>query len=106
MTFAFIGEPVFGDRPDRKHTPFAVSLLSADLLSVAMCTLAGHSRPKEAMAHYIAQPVEKTVQTTLEHIVALEECLFGAINDGDWSVFGGSEQSPLAKVPSVVTNDR
>ena len=31
-TYAFVGEPVLGDRPDRKHTPFMLKILTPDLL--------------------------------------------------------------------------
>jgi hypothetical protein len=31
-TYAFVGEPVSGDRPDRKHTPFMLKILTPDLL--------------------------------------------------------------------------
>lgn len=31
-TYAFVGEPVSGDRPDRKHTPFILKILTPDLL--------------------------------------------------------------------------
>ena len=34
-TYAFAGSPVRGDRPDTKHSPYILRLLSEDLLSVA-----------------------------------------------------------------------
>ena len=31
-TYAFVGEPISGDRPDRKRTPFVLKILTPDLL--------------------------------------------------------------------------
>lgn len=75
LTFAFVGEPVTGDRPDRKRTPFSIRLATDDLVK---------RRPGAAKLRYAAHVVDPAVQTTLDMIVVLEEELFTANEAGDW----------------------
>ena len=73
LTFAFVGEPVTGDRPDRKRTPFSVRLCTDDLI-----------QRRGNRLRYAAHVVDPAVQTTLDMIVVLEEELFEANEQGDW----------------------
>lgn len=78
LTFAFIGEPVTGDRPDRKRTPFSIRLATDNLLPSATSAFSIRS----AKLKYAAHGVDPAVQTTLDMIVLLEEELFAANEDG------------------------
>lgn len=123
LTFAFIGGPVSGDRPDRKRTPFCLRIATGDLVRVAAKNAYGqhrtaqarHSRaaavpaaPRSAAAtvNYVCEAVPETVQTTLDYIVRLEDELFSAIEDGLWSDFlrdGKAEKVALAHAACAVS---
>ena len=80
LTFAFVGEPVTGDRPDRKRTPFSIRLATDNLLPSA--TLQTSPSVRGAKLRYAAHVVDPAVQTTLDMIVSLEEELFAANEEG------------------------
>jgi len=79
LTFAFVGAPVTGDRPDRKRTPFSIRLATDDLIP----SLRAGTAPSASL-RYAAHVVDPAVQTTLDMIVVLEEELFAANEAGDW----------------------
>ncbi|CAK8996536.1 Uncharacterized protein SCF082_LOCUS4834 [Durusdinium trenchii] len=87
LTFAFIGEPVTGDRPDRKRTPFSIRLATDNLLPSATSAFSIRS----AKLKYAAHGVDPAVQTTLDMIVLLEEELFAANEAGDWQKLAALE---------------
>jgi len=78
LTLAFIGEPVMGDRPEYKRTPFVLQLLTDNLLTNV-------GRRAANVVHYEGQHVSEGARTTLEHFVSREEVLFEALEKGDWS---------------------
>lgn len=77
VTFAFVGGPVHGDRPDTKCTPFILRLVSSDLTSVAGDAL---------VANYECQATE--AETSLDHLVSQESTLFDSLDSGDWTLMG------------------
>mmetsp|Transcript_95956 Transcript_95956/g.311212 ORF Transcript_95956/g.311212 Transcript_95956/m.311212 type:complete len:404 (-) Transcript_95956:372-1583(-) len=97
LTFAFIGEPVFGDRPDRKRTPFCLRIATGNLVEGAAAVVKGKERAVSDRVWYSAEAVQDTVQTTLDVIVGLEEELFGAIQDGCWSDLIAEADSPAVR---------
>ena len=74
LTFAFVGGPVSGDRPDRKRTPFAIRLATDDLVALSRT----QASKKVSKLRYAAHAVDPAVQTSLDMIVILEEELFQA----------------------------
>ncbi|CAE7667518.1 unnamed protein product [Symbiodinium pilosum] len=80
LTFAFVGGPVSGDRPDRKRTPFAIRLATDDLVALSRV----EASDKVSKLRYAAHAVDPAVQTSLDMIVILEEELFHANEAGDW----------------------
>lgn len=104
LTFAFIGGPVTGDRPDRKRTPFCLRIGTGDLARAAARSAYAHHRTCQARAgravtvpavprsagqivNYVAEAVPDHVQTTLDCIVRLEDEFFRTVEDGQWSFF-------------------
>ena len=77
LTFAFVGGPVSGDRPDRKRTPFAIRLATDDLVALSRV----EASDKVSKLRYAAHAVDPAVQTSLDMIVILEEELFHANED-------------------------
>jgi len=118
LTFAFIGHPVTGDRPDRKRTPFCLRIATGDLVRSAVRNAYGQHRicsqqqkppgvggapapgrpPRSTAAtvSYAAEVVAENVLTSLDYIVTLEEELFPAIEEGGWSTFLGSSDRAAA----------
>lgn len=109
LTFAFVGAPVTGDRPDRKRTPFCLRIATGDLVRAASRSVVLHRetcearkkreplvpstpRGNAASVWYAAEAVRDDVNTTLDYIVSLEDELFGAIEDGSWSGLLGCEE--------------
>ncbi|CAJ1394598.1 unnamed protein product [Effrenium voratum] len=89
LTFAFVGGPVTGDRPDRKRTPFSIRLATDDLIAAAAARnpkprVGEEKSPSIAKLRYAAHAVDPAVHTTLDMIVLLEEELFQANEVGDW----------------------
>jgi len=77
VTYAFVGGPVVGDRPDRKRTPYILRLVTSDLAAVAS---------EASLSNYSAHAAE--AETTLDHFVRQESTLFDALDSGDWSSMG------------------
>lgn len=90
LTFAFVGEPVIGDRPDRKRTPFCLRIATGNLVQAAAAAALGRRR-REAKVWYAAEATSESVQTTLDYIVGLEEELFGAVEHGHWRSLAGED---------------
>ena len=105
-TYAFVGAPVHGDRPDRKHTPFVLKMLTANLLQGEMLTAADsfdvrplstprrptHAPPRAVLSLWFWQ-VEYTCRHTRESttaaVVAEDAALMGgAVNVDSWANFG------------------
>lgn len=81
LTMAFIGDPVMGDRPDRKRTPFCLRLASENLAADLSVLKPGHPRFDETV-WYGAEAVGSTAETTFELAVGMEEELFSALERG------------------------
>jgi len=95
LTLAFVGEPVSGDRPSCKCTPFVLRLLSGDLAATGAPL---------APAQYCVRPAIRGVKTITSHLAALEPELFEAADAGEWasiseSAAGASTAS--SRCPSV-----
>jgi len=88
LTFAFVGEPAIGDRPDRKHTPFMLRMLTDNLIA------APQPRPDESVTSvptstvavkYMVEFVHAPV--VLDHMLAMREMLCRHARDNDWESF-------------------
>jgi len=112
VTFAFVGEPVAGDRPDRKYTPWVLRLVSGDLVADAR-PRAGGARNLAATAsekgqppsspvvrpltraqrrtaivvEYLTVPASEDVELITDHVENVEEELFDVVEHGNWSIF-------------------
>mmetsp|Transcript_74179 Transcript_74179/g.143579 ORF Transcript_74179/g.143579 Transcript_74179/m.143579 type:complete len:469 (+) Transcript_74179:65-1471(+) len=62
MTLAFIGDPVIGDRPSSKSTPFILRLVTDDLLAASA---QGHTR---GPSKYSVQPAPTNAVTMSSHV--------------------------------------
>uniref|UniRef100_A0A7S4S8A2 Uncharacterized protein n=1 Tax=Alexandrium monilatum TaxID=311494 RepID=A0A7S4S8A2_9DINO len=97
LTFAFVGEPVLGDRPDRKRTPLVLRLATGDLAAAARLATAGELGSPTTTVHLVVEPAAEEAQFILDHIVSLEDELFAAVGTGRWSAFlGGGAEYPQA----------
>ncbi|CAE8652939.1 unnamed protein product, partial [Polarella glacialis] len=120
LTFAFVGGPVTGDRPDRKRTPFALRMATDDLVAAAAGRRNNSNNSSNnnsnnnndndtnnssnnnnssrasptAWLRYAAHAVGPSANTTLDLIVSLEEELFAANEDGDWQKLAAVEPPP------------
>mmetsp|Transcript_107684 Transcript_107684/g.186395 ORF Transcript_107684/g.186395 Transcript_107684/m.186395 type:complete len:220 (+) Transcript_107684:3-662(+) len=90
VTFAFIGGPAIGDRPDTKRTPFVLRLTTSDLMHAASTAANGADQPKTSPAWYTVEPTASNAHLILEHVTDLEEELFRAIQTGDWGLLSGA----------------
>lgn len=102
LTFAFIGEPVTGDRPDRKRTPFCLQIATNDLVRVAEATVRGEPEASQAArVWYSAEAVSESILNTLDFVVSIEDRLFKTIEQGTWEPFlrGVREDDEAASVP-------
>mmetsp|Transcript_21978 Transcript_21978/g.63368 ORF Transcript_21978/g.63368 Transcript_21978/m.63368 type:complete len:418 (+) Transcript_21978:64-1317(+) len=97
LTVAFVGDPVIGDRPDRKRTPFLLRLLTSDLVAAVAPALEGMPRPATTV-HFSAAGATPGLPLVQDHIAELAEELHRAIEDGDWAAFG---PSPAAGTPQA-----
>merc|ERR1719362_1919380 len=79
LTLAFVGDPVKGDRPSCKCTPFVLRLLSGDLADA-----------KPALARYCVRPALEGVDTIAENLVGLQNELFLAMESGKWTSISDS----------------
>lgn len=101
LTFAFIGEPVWGDRPDRKHTPFVLRLTTADLVPTALDLSEGRT-PSSVQVGYLAENAVPDAEAVLSHVVELEGVLFPAVETGRWAeVFGVPAAAPATAASSL-----
>lgn len=89
LTFAFIGEPVTGDRPDCKSTPFVLRMVTEDLLPGARQAAAGIPTPWRASVRCDAETVTEGARFMLEHIASVEEDLFKVAESGEWDALFG-----------------
>lgn len=111
LTFAFIGEPVVGDRPDCKRTPFALLLASQDLLHAATKAARGVPPPREEIVYYNACAVPANARTQLDVITFFEEKLSEANRSGNWCVLTGETSNqppfkmPYSEAPNFLRED-
>lgn len=82
LTLAFVGEPVVGDRPTTKRTPFLVRLLTENLLTSVI--LAAESTQNPTEVSYLIRPASWNANTTSDHLDELERELLLAAGTGDW----------------------
>lgn len=75
VTLAFVGEPVSGDRPSCKRTPFVLQLTTDDL-----------TQRQPAMSKYSVQPAIEGDSSILEHWQTFEQAIVDVVEDGSWSV--------------------
>lgn len=75
LTLAFVGEPVAGDRPSCKRTPYMLKVLSDNLYQVG-------SQPVQSVANYSAHLVPEDVLTTERYLAQIEPKLFEAVDNG------------------------
>merc|ERR1712062_57462 len=85
VTVAFVGEPVAGDRPDSKRTPYILRLITNDLVSVPNCE---DPALAASTVHYECQHASAEAECALEYFVLQEPQLLAAMQKGDWSDFG------------------
>ena len=107
-----MGAPVHGDRPDRKHTPFVLKMLTANLLPGEMLTAADSFdvRPLSIHAHrptsththtplraeltvawfwQVEYTCRHTRESTTAAVVAEDAALMGgAVNVDSWASLG------------------
>ncbi|CAL1167322.1 unnamed protein product [Cladocopium goreaui] len=106
LTFAFVGAPVTGDRPDRKRTPFSIRLATDDLVPCLRRRSANGANASSKL-RYAAHVVDPAVQTTLDMIVVLEEELFAANEAGDWkklaALEGVVDDDDVAELPQMAS---
>jgi len=81
ITCAFVGEPVTGDRPDCKCTPYILRLATSDLMAEAK----GAKRDTTSVRCLAVQ--SEGAQSILEYLTTIEDQLFAATVSGRWSSF-------------------
>lgn len=88
LTFAFVGTPVVGDRPDRKRTPFALRLASEDLVPRAAAAAADSAgsptNPAVIKVRYTAERAAAGVETIAGHFAEVQEEMFTTTPGGIW----------------------
>jgi hypothetical protein len=103
LTFAFIGEPVTGDRPDRKSTPFILKLLTGNLAPAAP---QAQALPNESATgaqnstiavHYVAELVGGPT-VVLDRILGMREELCQLVRDDDWGQIVPFSSAPSATI--------
>lgn len=102
MTFAFVGEPVGGDRPDGKYTPFVLRLVTEDLLPGAQKAAMGIPTPWRHSVKCVAELAAEGATAMLGHIASFEEDVFSACATGDWTALCG-EDEPVEGTPESTT---
>lgn len=106
MTFAFVGEPVTGDRPDSKRTPWILRLTTGDLAVAAKVTSTSGLGPATAPVSHVTEPASDGAQFIINHIVSLEDELFAAIDTGDWNGLLGRAETQQPPLEPVVPHER
>lgn len=80
ITYGFVGEPVTGDRPDRKATPYCLIIISGDLTQIA---------PDACLSGMYA--VRSTLHVDIDAVIAEDfadrQHLQACIQSGDWPGF-------------------
>jgi len=96
VTLAFIGDPVMGDRPSSKSTPFILRLVTDDLAAGAQ----GHTR---GPSQYSVQPAPMSVATIVLHVTELagEFCVAKATGNRD-SINKAAQDIPA--VPGICSS--
>lgn len=93
LTMAFVGEPVCGDRPSSKSTPYVLRLLTEDL--VVKPESQGPSR-------YCVRHALTNAKTMALHLTDLDEELFEAAGNGDWtSITKVAKTTPPIRLPAA-----
>jgi len=93
LTLAFVGEPVSGDRPSCKSTPYVLRLLTSDLVPAGT---------GPAPAGYCVRPALEGANTITRHLVDLDQYLFRAAQSGDWAgLVKPVKQAPAPRSGSI-----
>jgi hypothetical protein len=79
LTLAFVGDPICGDRPSSKSTPFVLRLLTDNLVPAPTDS---HSA---GPSHYCVRNALVGAETVAMHLADLAEELFTASATGDWT---------------------
>jgi len=92
MTLAFVGEPVTGQRPEDKCTPFVLLLASSNLMQTAV-TNKSSQEEVTATTRYALRPAlsDSTMQ---DHLLHLNTDFFSYVKRGDWARRGESLATP------------
>jgi len=105
LTFAFIGEPVTGDRPETKRTPFILRLLTGNLAAAAPQSQASPDdsgtgvQTSSTAVHYTAEVVGVPA-LVLDHILGMREQLCQLVRDEDWRQLVPFSCDPLVMTTS------
>jgi len=75
LTMAFVGEPVCGDRPSSKSTPYVLRLLTEDLVRAE----------SQGPSRYCVRHALANATTMALHLADLDNELFEAAETGDWT---------------------
>jgi len=75
LTVAFVGEPVCGDRPSSKSTPYVLRLLTDDLVRAE----------SQGPSRYCVRHALANAPTMALHLADLDAELFEAAETGDWT---------------------
>eukprot|EP00927_Polykrikos_kofoidii_P043528 TRINITY_DN37595_c0_g1_i1.p1 TRINITY_DN37595_c0_g1~~TRINITY_DN37595_c0_g1_i1.p1 ORF type:complete len:447 (+),score=48.42 TRINITY_DN37595_c0_g1_i1:57-1397(+) len=100
VTCSFIGEPVMGDRPDCKHTPFVLRMVTDDLYSMAV-----EAQRTTVGVRFAAEHAQGS-RSTVEYVARLDAEIFEALETGNWRKLNGEEPatslnwSPPSRRPS------
>jgi hypothetical protein len=81
-TYAFVGGPVRGDRPDRKHTPFILKMLTENILDE------GQAAPKEDDTVSIAYTCRAIRHDSTAEIIADDgDLMQAALSKDEWNEY-------------------
>lgn len=93
MTLAFVGEPVTGQRPEDKCTPFVLVLASSNLMPTALTS----QEELAATTRYALRPAlaDATMQ---DHLLSLNTDFFSCVKRGDWARRAESDAAPKRQI--------
>jgi len=91
LTLAFVGDPICGDRPSSKSTPFVLRLVTDNLVP------APTDSRSPGVSYYCVRNALAGAETVALHLADLAEELFTASATGDWTSLTKAEMKlPLA----------
>jgi hypothetical protein len=97
LTLAFVGDPVSGDRPSSKSTPFVLRLVTPDLVP------APTDSHNPGPIHYRIQNALVDAETVAMQLADIAEELFTASETGDWTSITKAEMN-LPPACSIVSS--